>query len=369
MLPHTFVHLVTYQSTEVVLTCVDSLLSQEGFSVEQNLTIHITDNGSVDALREAIANRFDGKVKFQRNLQNMGFCAAHNQGAYQFLEGSGKYFLVLNPDVRLAPSALACLISTLEQDSTAGMGTPLLLRADSVLAPIVPSVVDAAGVVMSSELRHFDRGAEKPYSSQYETPGYVFGGTGACLLLRRDCLLDLLVSSEAVDEALYSLYPQLRDGLGQRKPLFDEAFFAYREDADLAWRAQLLGWKTRFVPQALVYHERRVTPERRSKLPAFINKLGVRNRFLLQFNNLTVEVVARTFFRGVVLRNLLVIVAVLVRERSSLSGLREVFKLYPRARYRRSLVLARARERFGGRLPVVAHWFGKTEIEHCEHAT
>ena len=42
---------------------------------------------------------------------------------------------------------------------------------------------------------------------------------------------------------------------------FDEDFFAYREDADLAWRAQLLGWSCLYVPEAIARHGRRVTPE------------------------------------------------------------------------------------------------------------
>ena len=75
--------------------------------------------------------------------------------------------------------------------------------------------------------------------------------------------------------------------------VFDEDFFAYREDADLAWRAQLLGWDALYVPGATATHVRRVTPERRSALPAAINRYGVRNRFLLRLKNQTAGQAAR----------------------------------------------------------------------------
>ena len=52
---------------------------------------------------------------------------------------------------------------------------------------------------------------------------------------------------------------------------FDNDFFAYREDADLAWRAQLYGWRCLYTPKAIAYHVRHVLPEKRSALPALIN--------------------------------------------------------------------------------------------------
>ena len=69
---------------------------------------------------------------------------------------------------------------------------------------------------------------------------------------------------------------------------FDEDFFAFREDADLAWRAQLMGWKCLYVPSAVAWHVRRVTPERREQLPHEINWHSVKNRFLMRGKNASV---------------------------------------------------------------------------------
>jgi hypothetical protein len=75
-----------------------------------------------------------------------------------------------------------------------------------------------------------------------------------------------------------------------------------------------------------------VTPERRSILPAHLNRLGVRNRFLLQLNNWDLSHGGMSLISGVLWRNVLVVVAVLVRERESLPALFDVVRLWTRAR-------------------------------------
>jgi hypothetical protein len=76
-----------------------------------------------------------------------------------------------------------------------------------------------------------------------------------------------------------------------------------------------------------------VTPERRKSLPEAINSYGVRNRFLLQINNWRWSDGILSFFLGVVVRNAVVICGVVFQERASLQGLRDAWKLMPRARH------------------------------------
>ena len=84
---------------------------------------------------------------------------------------------------------------------------------------------------MHRSQRHFDRGAGEIDRGQYDTPGAVFGVSGAAGCYRRAMLDDVAIAGE----------------------VFDEDFFAYREDADLAWRAQLLGWDALYVPEATAH--------------------------------------------------------------------------------------------------------------------
>ena len=61
----------------------------------------------------------------------------------------------------------------------------------------------------------------------------------------------------------------------------------YREDADVAWRAQLMGWRCLYVPYARGYHVRKVLPGNRRALPPEINMHSVKNRFLMRIKNIS----------------------------------------------------------------------------------
>ena len=94
---------------------------------------------------------------------------------------------------------------------------------------------------------------------------YVFGASAAAALYRRAMIDDVAVDGD----------------------FFDPDFFAYREDADVAWRAQLLGWRCIYTPAAVAYHVRTVTPANRRSLPPVINMHSVKNRFLMRIKNAT----------------------------------------------------------------------------------
>ena len=162
---------------------------------------------------------------------------------------------------------------------------------------------------ITPEIRHFDRGSQELEKSQYDKTQFVFGSTGAAMLLKRSFILDCNISSDK-----------------NNIELFDNSFFAYREDADLSWRAQLYGWRILYVPKAKGYHERVVLPENRKTLPKKLNSMSVRNRFLLQFNNFSFLDTPHAILKTT-LRNILVIGAVCSIERSSFNALIEAIKL------------------------------------------
>jgi GT2 family glycosyltransferase len=144
--------------------------------------------------------------------------------------------------------------------------------------------------------------------------------------------VDLCIPKTISDESVYAIYPQLRAEASQRTQLFDEAFFAYREDADLSWRARRKHWRCWYEPRARAAHVRVVTPERRGSLPAILNRYSVRNRFLLQLNNWRLRDGVLFFLWGIIVRNLMVFFGVLLWERSSLEGIKEARMLARRAR-------------------------------------
>lgn len=332
-----FVHIVTFNSEQFVGKAVRSVLAQHGLS---SFHLHITDNASSDGTVEILRSLENDRVSFFQNTMNLGFCGAHNQGVKRFLEGDWRYLIILNPDVVLEPQCIALLIDGAKSLEKTGLATPKLLRAGDSLDPVTPRTLDAAGMVLEDSLRHFDRGSQ-------ETDGYfvqevVFGGTGACLLLSRECVKELLLKGDRYDNLKSELFPQLLNKENERAPLFDEAFFAYREDADLSWRANLLGWKCLYVPAAIGYHRRVVFPSNRRETSSILNGLSVRNRFLLQCNNYFLfKNSLSMFLTGFLLRNLVVLIGVILSEWRSVLYLYDGLKLLPRAWERRRILWER----------------------------
>ncbi len=361
------IHIVTWNSQDSVLVCIRSALSQVGL---ERLEVLLTDNASKNGIADRVESNFSGRATLIRNSKNLGFCGAHNQGVAHFLEGKFDYLFLLNPDLRLEPNAISELVKSIESDFAAGCACPKLLRADAELSVVTPQVLDAAGMYITPALRHFDRGSNQPDSNEFANPCYVFGGSGAALLMKREFVLDMLVDAGPREMDKCRIHPELLEGADRRPQLLDEAFFAYREDADLAWRAQILGWYCAYVPSAVGYHERVVLPERRSLLPAKLNALGVRNRFLLQINNFSLLDAPQAFFEGVVFRNLLVLFGVMLWERTSLKAIHDVFLVLHRALERRNVVFRKRLEKQEKtKRPClnVGRWFKRTPYTEVVH--
>ena len=335
-----FAHIVTFNSNAATLRCVQAVLAQREISWAG---VSICDNASANSTVDLLESNLADKISIRRNQQNLGFCAAHNQGARQFIDSDAEYFLILNPDVRLEENTVTELIAALRRHPRCGLATPLLLRADAELNALSPPVIDACGMELTASLRHLDRGSGELYQGQYQNEELVFGGTGACLLISRSCLQALLVSAPRHEDLKALVEPALLNNQSERLQLFDEAFFAYREDADLCWRANNLGWRCVYAPSARAYHTRAVLPDRRAQLSSAINLMGVRNRFLLQLNNFKPFASLSKLVVGLIFRNILVLVAVVLTERSSLPAIWQVIKLLPRALERRRKLSALTR--------------------------
>jgi GT2 family glycosyltransferase len=219
----------------------------------------------------------------------------------------------LNPDTILRENFLEEMVQGLESRPDCGSASGKLLRLDQI-------TIDSTGIVMLRSQRHLDRGAGEPDIGQYDKALDIFGPSGAAALYRRSSLEDVSIDGE----------------------YFDEDFFAYREDADLAWRLRLLGWKSIYVPSAVALHRRRVTPERRSQLPGLINYHSVKNRFLLRINNMTCDLYRRDFWR-ITGRDAMVVGYVFLREWSSAPALAYVVRYLPRLWRKRRLIQSRIR--------------------------
>ena len=306
------VTIVTCNSVQYLRECFASLDQQNYLDFE----VIIVDNASSDGTR-AVLEQLAAPWRVIYNKQNIGFAAGQNQA---IRAARGEWVLCLNPDVVLSPDFLAQLSKASKAHPEAGTVCGKLLRLDPSADQPRTNIIDSTGIYFTRNMRHLDRGAEEPDRGQYDRVQYVFGATGAAAMFRRDFIEAVAVEGE----------------------FFDEDFFAFREDADLAWRAQVMGWKCLYTPAAVAWHVRRVTPERRRDLPLVINWHSVKNRFLMRGKNASGWLCWRLFF-PVAWRDLLTIGYAVVRDQRMLSALAYVWRVRDSVRRKRTIVQSRRR--------------------------
>ena len=306
---------VTHNHADTLPAC----LAAVGKLVPRPQQCVVVDNASADGSAEiAMKRTSDLAIDLLREDRNTGFAAAANRGIGATDQ---PWVLLLNPDCAVRPDFARQLFSALSDRPEAqrvGSVTPKLMRAKGpTLEPL--AVVDAAGMMVTRSGRHLDRGAGTTDTGEFDRPVWVFGGTGAATLFRREALADVA-------------YPN-----GE---IFAESFFAYREDAELAWRLQLRSWRCLYAPLATAAHGRGFRPEEGRRGHSEINRLSVRNRFLLRGHCADLGWHLRCLPWWLP-RDLLVVGACLTVERASAPGLREAWRLRANVRERRRWVLQR----------------------------
>jgi GT2 family glycosyltransferase len=263
-----------------------SAAGQTGARVE---TI-VVDNASSDRSRE-VAAAFAPAVRIVPLAENVGFAAGMNRGIE---ESAGRYVLALNPDCRLMPDFASVLAARLDVRTDAGSASGRVYRANGPEL-LKTDRLDSTGLYFTASGRHFDRDSGRPETGRSLLEEEIFGVSGAAGFYRREALESARISTGC----------------------FDADFFLYREDADLAWRLQRLGWTCLYVPRAVAYHRRRNLPERRRIMSAAANMHSVKNRFLLRINNETPGHFVATCVPALA-RDAVVLAACLTVERSSL---------------------------------------------------
>ncbi|AJY74594.1 glycosyltransferase family 2 protein [Paenibacillus beijingensis] len=259
--PTVSVHIVTYNSAGDIVDCLEAVMRQS-YPIE---CIVVLDNASADdTLQELERFRDRDKVKIIASAENTGFAGGQNRA---LAAAESDYALVLNPDVRLHPDYVRVLVEFLERHPETGSACGMLIRSDAK-AKRCPAalpehaLLDSAGLVMDAGRQVRDAGAGEP-AAGWMTGGEVFGVSGAAAVYRRAMIGHISVGGQ----------------------FFDEQFFAYKEDVDAAWRAQLLGWKAYYVPDALASHARGWKEGGRRSIPLFVRRHSYQNRWFTLLKN------------------------------------------------------------------------------------
>src|SRR5947199_48445 len=281
------VTIVTYNSGRFIKRCLESVLAQK-YSLKE---IIIVDNASTDGTLD-ILEQFEDRCRIFYNDDNIGFAAAQNQA---IRASRGEWVMTLNPDVLLLPNFIQALVDAGQFDAKIGTVCGKLLTMTSHFEIPEKPVVDSTGIYFNPMLRHLDRGSQQVDNGHYLQYEYVFGATAAAALYRRAMIDDISLDGE----------------------FFDVDFFVYREDADVAWRALLMGWKCLYAPYARGYHVRKVLRGNRRALAPELNMPSVKHRVLMRIKNISPNPSGCNWF-SIAMRDLTVVMCCLLWEHTSL---------------------------------------------------
>ncbi len=303
--PDISVVIVNWNHGKDLPACLQTLQAQQ-----PRPEIIVVDNASSDSSAEWVQQNAPG-VRLLRLESNQGFARAFNLGAAQ---SASPWVASINPDITLRAGFFEALRTAAEQDERIGICAPKLLRADR------PELLDSTGLFINRWRRPYDRGQMRPDEGQYDRQAEIFGACGAAVLFRRTMLEDIAVNGQ----------------------YFDEDFFAYYEDIDLAWRAQMRDWRALYVPAAVAEHARGWgdTLRKGSGQGGAGPRLALRNRYLMSAKNDAGRYLILDL-PGTKLREIPRLAYMLLFRPAALLGIVDIFRLLPAILRKRRIIRAR----------------------------
>ena len=221
--PKVSIIIVNWDGKKHLKECLTSIFNQ----TYDNYEVIFVDNGSTDGSVEFVEKNYS-QVKLIKLDENYGFAEGNNIGIKKaFKDEMVKYIATVNNDTKTDRHWLKELIEVAESNDKIGS------CASKMLKYYDHTVIDSAGFYIIKDGGAIDRGTGELDTGSFSTKEEVFGACAGAALYRRDMLNQI--------------------------GLFDEEYFAYFEDVDLAWRYRLRGWICIYVPSAIVYHKQSAT--------------------------------------------------------------------------------------------------------------
>jgi len=223
---------VCWNDRERIGAALDSVFALSEVRADPDLVnVVVADNGSTDESRSFIRERYGARVMVIENGANLGFGAGVNRA---LAVTSAPFVYLLNPDAELRDGALAQALAFMERTPRCGIAGSRTYNTDGTIQRSCGEFDTWTGAFLRSSawgdwpmLRRFANGAGLR-DFRYDRERRVDLAVGAALMIRR----------------------ALIDEIGG----FDERFFLYHEEVDLAKRAASAGWETWFVPASEAIH-------------------------------------------------------------------------------------------------------------------
>lgn len=265
-MPETYIITPDYNGEIFLEKYFSSIFNQKYSDFRIIFIDNSSNNDSIDYIKKNYSNEINsGKIKIIKNPENYGFARANNQGIKEgFKDPECKYIVCLNNDTKIKEDFLEKLILMAIKHPKAGSIQSKMIWGQN------PDLLDSVGLEYSKNGLGFNRGAYES-SDKYNKEEEILGCCAGACLYRRKALEDVKLKGE----------------------YFDEDFFAYYEDFDLALRLRWAGWSAWYCPDAVVWHYKGGTEEPLSDFTVYYNW---RNYTWALFKNLPNNYLLKNFY-------------------------------------------------------------------------
>ena len=216
----------------------------------------------IDNLKILVVDNTEGEENFNLNYlkdnypdieiikknKNLGFSRAYNIMIKRALDNGSKYFCALNPDMVLEDNSLSELIEKIDKDDNLGSVSPRILKWNFDKKEKTKQI-DTLGIKLLPGLRFVDADQGSEENESFKDLE-ILGPSGAAGVYRLSGLEKIKVNNQ----------------------YFDELMFMYKEDCDLDYRLFLAGYKSLYVSEAVIYHDRTVFSRGENDLKVVLNR-------------------------------------------------------------------------------------------------
>ncbi len=373
--PIVTISLINYNGRKFVFKAIESAVGQS----YPNLEIIITDNNSTDGTREEIENRINEwekkreevarkaehnaikpRIIYIKNKNNNGFGKPHNQA---IRIAKGEFILLLNSDAILKSDYIENSLKPFD-DPKVGAVQGKLLRYNFDKGELCKdknnsklNIIDTTGLAMFKNRRIVCIGQGQADEGQFEKEKEIFGADGAAPIYRKEALEDIkLLKLETGNWKLKKKQNKkfpISNFQFPKYEYFDEDFFMYKEDVDLAWRLRLAGWKTIYTPKAVAYHGRGsgdsmaesyidIIKERR-KINKRAKYFSFKHQRLMQIKDDFPSLLFTKHFFSFIIKEVGAWIYMAVFERFTFSVLKDLYRDIPIFLEKRKIVMAKKR--------------------------
>src|SRR3989338_4873394 len=242
--PFVSIIIVNYNGQKYLENCLKTAYATD--YPKDKFEVIMVDNDSCDNSIEYARRNFDD-LMIICNPKNVGPSAAKNIGVKI---AKGDLITFLDNDVEVEKNWLKPLVNVMAEDDAIGICSPKVLFLDNTKR------INSTGGVVNIYADGWGRGVFEEDTSQYDRKKDVFFGCSAAMLTKRNII--------------------------QKMGCFDDDYFYLYEDVDYSWRANLIGYRTVYVPESIVYHKFGAVMKRDSVAVKYFTE---RNRVLTLLKN------------------------------------------------------------------------------------